>query len=172
MSKHLIVVESPAKAKTMTKYLGKEFMCLASYGHVRDLVPKEGAVDTEHGFAMKYEVIARNEKHVSKNSTLVEEIASTLVHETAHAHLYALGIGYPAALQVRIEKLCHRRELWFGNRIGSEAVCERAKDYLRQPDSFWAAEFQKTRWLDALKQYEISGWLERFFKYLIERRFA
>jgi DNA topoisomerase I len=40
MSKHLIVVESPAKAKTMSKYLGKDFTCLASYGHVRDLLPK------------------------------------------------------------------------------------------------------------------------------------
>ena len=113
-----------------------------------------------------------DEKHVSKESTLVEEIASTLVHETAHAHLYALGIGYPSSQHVRIEKFCHHRELWFGKRIGSEAVCERAKDYLQQPDSFWAPEFQKTRWLDALKQYEVSGWVERFFKYLIERRFA
>lgn len=113
-----------------------------------------------------------DEKHVTKESTQVEEIASTLVHETAHAHLYAIGIGYPTSLHVRIEKLCHRRELWFGKRIGSDAVCERAKDYLQQPDSFWAPEFQKTRWLDALKQYEISGWIERLFKYLIERRFA
>ena len=45
-----------------------------------------------------------DEKHVSKESTLVEEIASTLVHETAHAHLYALGIGYPSSRHVRIEK--------------------------------------------------------------------
>jgi DNA topoisomerase-1 len=64
MSKNLIVVESPAKAKTMTKYLGKEFTCLASYGHVRDLIPKQGAVDTEHDFAMKYNLIEKNEKHV------------------------------------------------------------------------------------------------------------
>ena len=77
-----------------------------------------------------------DEKHVSKESTLVEEIASTLVHETAHAYLSALGIGYPSSQHVRIEKLCHRQELWFGKRIGSEAVCERAKDYLQQPDSF------------------------------------
>jgi DNA topoisomerase-1 len=64
MSKHLIVVESPAKAKTITKYLGKDFQALASYGHVRDLVPKSGAVDTEHDFAMRYEAIERNKKHV------------------------------------------------------------------------------------------------------------
>jgi len=65
MSKNLVIVESPAKAKTIEKYLGKDYDVLASYGHVRDLVPKEGAVDTAHGFEMKYRVIERNEKHVN-----------------------------------------------------------------------------------------------------------
>ncbi len=64
MSKNLVIVESPAKAKTISKYLGKDFDVMASYGHVRDLVPKEGAVDPENHFAMKYQVIDRNEKHV------------------------------------------------------------------------------------------------------------
>ena len=64
MSKNLVIVESPAKAKTIEKYLGKDFHVLASYGHVRDLVPKEGAVDPTHDFAMKYEVIDRNQRHV------------------------------------------------------------------------------------------------------------
>ncbi len=64
MAKNLLIVESPAKAKTIKKYLGNDFEVLASYGHVRDLRPKEGAVDTEHGFAMNYELIERNEKHV------------------------------------------------------------------------------------------------------------
>ncbi len=64
MSKHLVIVESPAKARTIKKYLGRDFEVLASYGHVRDLVPKEGAVDPEHDFAMKYQVIDKNEKHV------------------------------------------------------------------------------------------------------------
>lgn len=63
MSK-LLIVESPSKAKTLKKYLGKDFEVLASYGHVRDLIPKSGAVDTEQGFSMKYEVIDRNAKHV------------------------------------------------------------------------------------------------------------
>ena len=61
---NLVIVESPAKAKTIKKYLGKDFEVLASYGHVRDLVPKEGAVDTEHEFQMKYQPIERNDKHV------------------------------------------------------------------------------------------------------------
>ncbi len=65
MGKNLVIVESPAKCKTLKKYLGKEFEVLASYGHVRDLVPKEGAVDPDDDFAMRYEVIERNEKHVN-----------------------------------------------------------------------------------------------------------
>ncbi len=64
MSKSLVIVESPAKAKTIKKYLGKGFDVLASYGHVRDLLPKEGAVDPAHDFAMKYQIIEKNERHV------------------------------------------------------------------------------------------------------------
>ena len=64
MSNNLVIVESPAKSKTIKKYLGKGFEVMASYGHVRDLVPKEGAVDPEHDFAMKYQLIERNSKHV------------------------------------------------------------------------------------------------------------
>ncbi len=63
MSK-LLIVESPSKAKTLKKYLGSEFEVLASYGHIRDLIPKNGAVDPANGFAMKYEVIERNAKHM------------------------------------------------------------------------------------------------------------
>ena len=66
MAKNLVIVESPAKARTIEKYLGNDFEVLASYGHVRDLVPKEGAVDPENGFAMKYQLIDKNEKHVDK----------------------------------------------------------------------------------------------------------
>src|SRR6476661_2714299 len=71
MADNLVIVESPAKAKTIKKYLGKDFDVLASYGHVRDLVPKEGAVDPDAGYAMKYRVLEKNERHV-------EAIARTL----------------------------------------------------------------------------------------------
>jgi len=62
--KNLVIVESPAKAKTIEKYLGKDYEVLASYGHVRDLIPKEGAVDPANDFSMKYQTIERNDKHV------------------------------------------------------------------------------------------------------------
>jgi len=61
----LVIVESPAKAKTIKKYLGPDFEVLASFGHVRDLLPKSGAVDTEHDFAMQYQLIEKNAKHLN-----------------------------------------------------------------------------------------------------------
>lgn len=60
----VVVVESPAKAKTINKYLGPDFVVLASYGHVRDLPPKDGSVDTENGFGMLWEVAPESRKHI------------------------------------------------------------------------------------------------------------
>jgi DNA topoisomerase I len=76
LSSNLVIVESPAKAKTIKKYLGKDYEVLASYGHVRDLVPKEGAVDTAHHFAMKYQVVERNQKHVDAISRALKKAKS------------------------------------------------------------------------------------------------
>ncbi len=74
----VVVVESPAKAKTINKYLGDDFTVLASYGHVRDLPPKDGSVDTENGFDMKWEIASDSKKHVkaiadalAKDNTLI-----------------------------------------------------------------------------------------------------
>ncbi|MEO1798629.1 MAG: toprim domain-containing protein, partial [Pseudomonadota bacterium] len=60
----VVVVESPAKAKTINKYLGKDFTVLASYGHVRDLPPKDGSVDPDKEFEMLWEVASDSKKHV------------------------------------------------------------------------------------------------------------
>jgi DNA topoisomerase-1 len=60
----VVVVESPAKAKTINKYLGPGYTVLASYGHVRDLPPKDGSVDPEHDFERKWEVASDSARHV------------------------------------------------------------------------------------------------------------
>ncbi|HBB52712.1 MAG TPA: type I DNA topoisomerase [Legionellales bacterium] len=64
MTKNLVIVESPAKAKTIEKYLGKDFSVLASYGHVCDLPAKKGSVKPEKNFEMTYAVIERNSRHI------------------------------------------------------------------------------------------------------------
>lgn len=71
MSKHLVIVESPAKAKTIQKYLGNDYEVLASYGHVRDLPARKGSVDPNHHFAMTYIPLEKNSRHI-------ETIAKTL----------------------------------------------------------------------------------------------
>ena len=81
MAENLVIVESPAKARTIKKYLGKDYEVLASYGHVRDLVPKEGAVDPDNDFAMTYRLIERNEKHVAAISKALKK-SSALVLAT------------------------------------------------------------------------------------------
>lgn len=64
MTKNLVIVESPAKSKTIKKYLGNDFQILASYGHIRDLPAKQGAVNPDDDFAMTYTLIDKNAKHV------------------------------------------------------------------------------------------------------------
>jgi DNA topoisomerase-1 len=97
LSSNLVIVESPAKAKTIKKYLGKDFEVLASYGHVRDLVPKEGAVDPAHHFAMKYQVVERNQKHVDAISRALKKAKALFLAtdpdregEAISWHLYEL----------------------------------------------------------------------------------
>src|SRR5512140_3735998 len=79
MTSHLLIVESPSKAKTLKKYLGKDYEILASYGHVRDLVPKTGAVDPDDNFRMKYELIERNTKHVDAIAKAVKDADTILL---------------------------------------------------------------------------------------------
>ena len=62
----VLVVESPAKAKTINKYLGRDYEVLASFGHIRDLPAKDGSVDPDSDFAMVWELEDRGAKRVSE----------------------------------------------------------------------------------------------------------
>ena len=72
MAKNLVIVESPAKAKTINKYLGSDFIVLASLGHIKDLPSKGLGVDVEHDFAPDYEVIPDAKKR--NNKKIVAEL--------------------------------------------------------------------------------------------------
>ena len=79
MANNLLIVESPSKAKTLKKYLGGDYEVLASYGHVRDLEAKEGAVDPDQDFAMRYALIERNKKHVDAIARAAEGAGQILL---------------------------------------------------------------------------------------------
>ncbi|ARG99230.1 type I DNA topoisomerase [Legionella micdadei] len=79
MSKHLVVVESPAKAKTIQKYLGEDYDVLASYGHVRDLPPRKGSVNPDKQFAMTYTPIEKNVRHIESIAKALKKSDSLLL---------------------------------------------------------------------------------------------
>ena len=64
--RNLVIVESPAKAKTIAKYLGKDYSVIASFGHIRELPSKDGSVEPDKDFAMHYQVSSKSTKHVSE----------------------------------------------------------------------------------------------------------
>lgn len=72
MSKNILIVESPAKAKTIERYLGKDFTVKASYGHVRDLPKGDDAIDTDNGFEPKYEVIPDKKAVIKELKQLIK----------------------------------------------------------------------------------------------------
>lgn len=79
MSKHLVIVESPAKAKTIQKYLGNDYDVLASYGHVRDLPARKGSVNPEKHFSMTYVPIEKNARHIDTIAKTLKKSGSLLL---------------------------------------------------------------------------------------------
>ena len=79
MAQHLVIVESPAKAKTIEKFLGKDFKVLASYGHVRALPSKQGSVDIENDFEPNYAVLPDSKKHIQLIKKDLEKADSLLL---------------------------------------------------------------------------------------------
>ena len=79
MSQHVVVVESPAKCRTIGNYLGKGYKVLASYGHVRDLLAKDGAVSLDDDFSMKYEEVSRNSKYVAAIAKELKDAESLIL---------------------------------------------------------------------------------------------
>src|SRR3990167_7956544 len=128
MGKHLVIVESPAKAKTIQKYLGSDYDVLASYGHVRDLPSKKGSVDPQQHFFMTYQLIEKNAKHVDAIVKALKKADSLLLAtdpdregEAISWHIYEL-LKQKNAIQ---DKAVHRI---FFNEITKTAIQEALKN--------------------------------------------
>ena len=149
MASHLVIVESPAKARTIEKYLGRDFKVLASYGHVRDLVPKEGAVEVDNGFKMNYEPVERNQKHIATIKKALKQCDSIYLAtdpdregEAISWHLYELlrdgdlmknkrayrVVFYEITKQAVNEAIAHPREITMD--LVNAQQARRALDYL------------------------------------------
>ncbi|MDX1921293.1 MAG: type I DNA topoisomerase [Candidatus Caenarcaniphilales bacterium] len=77
--KNVVIVESPAKANTISKYLGSDFVVLASYGHIRDLPSKDGSVNPDDDFSMKWEIDARAKKRIDEITKAVKKCETVLL---------------------------------------------------------------------------------------------
>jgi DNA topoisomerase-1 len=155
MSKNLVIVESPAKAKTISKYLGKDFDVMASYGHVRDLVPKEGAVDPEQGFAMKYQIIERNEKHVKSIIRALKKADALYLATDPDREGEAISWHLVELLREKnvLEKKAVHRVIF--HEITKDAVKE-AIDHPREISSEMVSAQQARRALDYLVGFNLS----------------
>ena len=76
---NLVIVESPAKAKTINKYLGKDYKVLASYGHIRDLPSKNGSVDPDNDFKMLWEIDSFSKKYLKEITEAAKESAKIIL---------------------------------------------------------------------------------------------
>lgn len=78
-SKTLLIVESPAKANTLKQYLGKDFQVLASYGHIRDLIKRSGAIDIDDNYACSYETLSQSTKHIQDIKKALKTVDRMLI---------------------------------------------------------------------------------------------
>ncbi|HEX7952065.1 MAG TPA: DNA topoisomerase, partial [Burkholderiales bacterium] len=121
MSQSLLIVESPSKAKTLKKYLGRGFEIVASYGHVRDLEAKEGAVDPEADFHMRYALVDKNKKHVD---AIVKAVAkSTNIYLATDPDREGEAIAWHLAEILKSKKLLKNKKL---NRVVFYEITESA----------------------------------------------
>ena len=157
----VVVVESPAKAKTINKYLGKEYTVLASYGHVRDLPPKDGSVDPDHDFAMKWEVASDSKKHVKAIADALAEDNALILATDPDREGEAISWHLQEALTKRksIKKDTPVSRVTF-NAITKTAVEEAMKNP-RQVDMPLVEAYLARRALDYLVGFNLSPVLWR-----------
>jgi len=157
----VVVVESPAKAKTINKYLGDDFTVLASYGHVRDLPPKDGSVDTDNDFEMKWEIGYDARKHVKAIADALKDDNNLILATDPDREGEAISWHLEEALRKRkaIKKDTPVSRVVF-NAITKSAVTEAMKNP-RQVDMELVHAYLARRALDYLVGFNLSPVLWR-----------
>ncbi len=155
----VVVVESPAKAKTINKYLGPDFTVLASYGHVRDLPPKDGSVNPDDGFAMTWEVAADSRKHVKAISEALKSDDHLILATDPDREGEAISWHLQEALASSLKKGKTVSRVTF-NAITKDAVTEAMKNP-RQVDKPLVEAYLARRALDYLVGFTLSPVLWR-----------
>jgi DNA topoisomerase-1 len=155
----VVVVESPAKAKTINKYLGSDYTVLASYGHVRDLPPKDGSVDTEHDFDMKWEVAADSKKHIRAIAEALKTDDTLILATDPDREGEAISWHLQEALASSIKKGKKVSRVTF-NAITKEAVTQAMKNP-REIDTPLVEAYLARRALDYLVGFTLSPVLWR-----------
>ncbi|SHE87053.1 DNA topoisomerase I [Ruegeria intermedia] len=157
----VVVVESPAKAKTINKYLGPDYTVLASYGHVRDLPPKDGSVDPDHDFSMKWEVAADSRKHVKAIADALKDDNALILATDPDREGEAISWHLQEALTKRrsIKKDTEVRRVTF-NAITKDAVTK-AMQNPREVDMPLVEAYLARRALDYLVGFNLSPVLWR-----------
>ncbi len=157
----VVVVESPAKARTINKYLGNDYTVLASYGHVRDLPPKDGSVDPDTSFSMKWEVASDSKKHVKAIADALKDDPSLILATDPDREGEAISWHLEEALRKRkaIKKDTPVSRVVF-NAITKSAVTEAMKNP-RQVDQDLVEAYLARRALDYLVGFNLSPVLWR-----------
>ena len=157
----VVVVESPAKAKTINKYLGDDYTVLASYGHVRDLPPKDGSVDPDHDFEMQWEVASDSKKHIKAIADALAKDNNLILATDPDREGEAISWHLEEALRKRksIKKDTPVSRVVF-NAITKAAVTEAMKNP-RQVDQPLVDAYLARRALDYLVGFKLSPVLWR-----------
>lgn len=159
MAKNLVIVESPAKAKTIEKFLGNEFQVESSYGHIADLPSKEIGVDVENGFKPKYEVSADKKALVSKLKTLAKN--ADMVWLASDEDREGEAISWHLSEELKLDKNKTKRIVF--HEITKNAILK-AIENPREIDYNLVNAQQARRVLDRLVGYELSPVLWRKIK--------
>ncbi len=155
----VVVVESPAKAKTINKYLGSNYTVLASYGHVRDLPPKDGSVDTDNEFDMKWEIASDSKKHITAIREALKTDDELILATDPDREGEAISWHLQEALASSLKKGKKVSRVTF-NAITKEAVTEAMK-HPRVVDQPLVDAYLARRALDYLVGFNLSPVLWR-----------